>query len=364
MSKLILTDLVNLQNETTAVTQINSNNAATVAAFDNTLSRDGTTPNTMMSNLDMNSYQVLNLPPPTNGASPVRLEDVATLSGGTFTVNTLPVGGSTNAILKKNSGTNYDAGWSLTPTGLTSIGVDTVNATTVNASNVVTTDINTNLTLPTGPDALIGAASTNTLTNKTYDTAGTGNVFKINGTGISAISGTGSAVLATSPILTTPAIIGNVAGTSPSVGNVGEHISSFITPGSAVTVPLANSGVAFNLTSLALTAGDWDLEAIVYISPLVGACVFDNMLISISAISGTQNTVVGSFSGSQGLAGTAFNAAAIYPFANGANFSVATIPAVHIGIAGTITYYLVVTPTFTGGTSLAVYGGFRGRRIS
>lgn len=50
------------------------------------------------------------------------------------------------------------------------------------------------------------ASSTNTLTNKTFDTAGTGNVFKINSTQISAITGTGSAVLAISPTFTgTPA---------------------------------------------------------------------------------------------------------------------------------------------------------------
>lgn len=40
----------------------------------------------------------------------------------------------------------------------------------------------------------IGAATTNTLTNKAYDTAGTGNTFKVNGTTINAVSGTGSTV--------------------------------------------------------------------------------------------------------------------------------------------------------------------------
>lgn len=52
----------------------------------------------------------------------------------------------------------------------------------------------------------VGTDLTQTLTNKTYDTAGTGNVFKINGTQVSAITGTGSAVLATSPTLSTPNI--------------------------------------------------------------------------------------------------------------------------------------------------------------
>lgn len=58
--KITLTNLVNLQNETTAVNAINANNAVIVAAFDNTLSRDGTSPNTMSASLDLNGNQLLN----------------------------------------------------------------------------------------------------------------------------------------------------------------------------------------------------------------------------------------------------------------------------------------------------------------
>jgi hypothetical protein len=58
------------------------------------------------------------------------------------------------------------------------------------------------LTLPAGPDTLTGNAATDTFTNKTYDTAGTGNVFKINGTQISSISGNTSKVATASGTLT------------------------------------------------------------------------------------------------------------------------------------------------------------------
>jgi hypothetical protein len=51
-------------------------------------------------------------------------------------------------------------------------------------------------------DNVVGDATTDAFTNKTFDTAGSGNVFKINGTAISAVTGTGSAVLANSPALT------------------------------------------------------------------------------------------------------------------------------------------------------------------
>lgn len=78
MSKVPLTNLVNLQNETTAVNAINANNAAITAGFQNTLSRDGTSPNQMNASLDMNSQQILNLPSPSTLNSPARLIDVVT----------------------------------------------------------------------------------------------------------------------------------------------------------------------------------------------------------------------------------------------------------------------------------------------
>lgn len=62
------------------------------------------------------------------------------------------------------------------------------------------------ITIQDATDTLVGRATTDTFTNKTYDTAGTGNVFKINGTAVSAVTGTGSVVLATSPTIVTPTI--------------------------------------------------------------------------------------------------------------------------------------------------------------
>lgn len=77
MSKLILTDLANLQNDATATSQINANSAAIEAAFDNTLSRDGTSPNSMAAAIDMNSHAILNLPAPTTDNEPLRKVDYA-----------------------------------------------------------------------------------------------------------------------------------------------------------------------------------------------------------------------------------------------------------------------------------------------
>lgn len=59
-------------NVLAAQTTINSNFAAVMTAMEKTLSRDGTTPNQMEADLDMNSNQILNLPLPVDDTEPVR----------------------------------------------------------------------------------------------------------------------------------------------------------------------------------------------------------------------------------------------------------------------------------------------------
>lgn len=60
-----LNDLTSLTNEPAAINTINNNNDAVVAAFTNTLSRDGSTPNNMEADLDMDGNQILNVADPT-----------------------------------------------------------------------------------------------------------------------------------------------------------------------------------------------------------------------------------------------------------------------------------------------------------
>jgi len=57
MGKLTLNDVVSGYTSTSA---INANNDLTEVALENTLSRDGTTPNSMAADLDMNGYAVIN----------------------------------------------------------------------------------------------------------------------------------------------------------------------------------------------------------------------------------------------------------------------------------------------------------------
>jgi hypothetical protein len=61
MAKLTLSNLANLSNEASAVTTINNNSDAIETAIENTLSRDGTSPNSMGADLDLNGYDLINV---------------------------------------------------------------------------------------------------------------------------------------------------------------------------------------------------------------------------------------------------------------------------------------------------------------
>ena len=60
MAKLTISDFSSLANETSFLNALNAAFTAVETAMENTLSRDGTTPNTMSANLDMNSNAIVN----------------------------------------------------------------------------------------------------------------------------------------------------------------------------------------------------------------------------------------------------------------------------------------------------------------
>lgn len=97
MAKITLNDVADLTNFTTAETTINNNNTAIEVAIENTLSRDGTTPNTMSANLDMNAHRILNLPAPSTINEPARLVDVVT--NPTITIPPTGTSGATVPLL-------------------------------------------------------------------------------------------------------------------------------------------------------------------------------------------------------------------------------------------------------------------------
>lgn len=224
MAKITLNNISPTNSVTTASATINSNNDSIEAASDNTLSRDGTSPNQMGADLDMNSNQILNLPIPVSSSSPLRLQDLSTFKGG-GTVTNIPSGGNTNDVLAKASNTNYDVHWS------------------VPASNVVAAGANI---------AIVGSnpATVSTIPNPNFVTSVTTPNLVLNGTSLTTKTGAGAVVLATDPTFPNGITVGANTG-SNTFNNV-----AIGTPASTATLNLG-SGKTINMNnSYTTTATD------------------------------------------------------------------------------------------------------------
>lgn len=108
MTKVTLNNVGSLIDATTAATTINNNSSTITTAFDNTLSRDGTAPNTMSAPIDMNGKNILNLPAATAAGEPVTFEvfEAALIGHGN-----VPLGGTTGQVLAKTSNTDFATAW-------------------------------------------------------------------------------------------------------------------------------------------------------------------------------------------------------------------------------------------------------------
>jgi hypothetical protein len=76
MAKVSITTLANLDNPVSAVAEINANFVAIQTAIEKQLSRDGTSPNSMSANMDMNGYRIINLPAPLASTDAARHGDL------------------------------------------------------------------------------------------------------------------------------------------------------------------------------------------------------------------------------------------------------------------------------------------------
>lgn len=107
MSKITLNSIGDLTQSSTAQTVINNNSTVVQTAFDNTLSRDGTSPNQMAASLDMNSNRILNLPTPISTVEPVSLGYLNGILAGNPLISGLVSGVPVSAAMQPvvNAGT-------------------------------------------------------------------------------------------------------------------------------------------------------------------------------------------------------------------------------------------------------------------
>ena len=172
------------------------------------------------------------------------------------------------------------------------------------------------------------------------------------GTGQTSSTGSGAVVLATSPTITTPGIVGVTDAGNATTGHVGEYLETILLVGSAVSL---TSLAAANVTSLALTAGDWDIWGTVWYDA-AGTTVASSFAGAINTVSATFPTVP--------AAGTSYQCWYFSPIAQasaGVEAGVVVSPA-RVTISGTTTYYLIARSGF-GTSTLTAYGKICARRV-
>lgn len=140
---------------------------------------------------------------------------------------------------------------------------------------------------------------------------------------------------------------------SASAGNLGEYIESVIVTGSAVS---PGTGSAANVTSISLTAGDWDVRAIGnYKGGATTTVAF--AFLSISTTTGVLDTTPGRYFGAP-VSGTA---STLFAGGGGNEFAI-SIPPYRFSLAGTTTIFLVTQQSYATST-MSTYGILSARRI-
>lgn len=174
----------------------------------------------------------------------------------------------------------------------------------------------------------------------------------INGTSVGATTastGRFTTVTATGAITpsSTSGIVGTTTNDNANAGSFGEYIQSEIASGSAVST---TTNTAVNVTSISLTAGDWDVWGNVFMVNgsgttslyIIGAISTTSATLPTAPNGGGYNQVSGSIGSTGGQCSGVFRK--------------------RLSLSATTTVYLISYSNFSGGTQTA-YGGIYARRV-
>jgi hypothetical protein len=151
-------------------------------------------------------------------------------------------------------------------------------------------------------------------------------------------------------------LVGVTDGSSAAAGNVGEYISSIIPFGSGISL---TTGTATQITSVTLSAGDWDLDGEMFFG-------FPNTRTTTFYVGWLAPTNSTTFPGTS-VPGDGYDYGQILP-GSGATGSTSTEPytinGLHtrVNITSPTTYYLMGYINFSPAGSMTGYGAIRARR--
>ncbi|WP_157661683.1 hypothetical protein [Burkholderia ubonensis] len=174
--------------------------------------------------------------------------------------------------------------------------------------------------------------------------AGTTGQVLIGSTGADPSFGTSVSGLTFTSAITpqsTGGIVGTTAADNANAGSVGEY-----QPASTTGTSLTNNTNA-NVTSISLTAGDWEVSGVVVFNPAGGTTV-NNLVAGVSTTSATF-----------GAAGTFSNLACSFTTGSIQRFMA---PTVRVNVSTTMTVYLVAQAGF-GASTMTADGYLRARRV-
>lgn len=166
--------------------------------------------------------------------------------------------------------------------------------------------------------------------------------------GVSSFNARAGAVVPVQGDYPTSLIPGTTTNNSATAGNIGEYIITEVGSGAAVSL---STGVAADIATLSLTAGDWEVSGNVVYVP-AATTSYTLAYHSISATSATQD----------GGTANGFHLHRRAAFVPVAFFSIGNVGPVRKSLSGTTTVYLVAQATFTVST-MAAYGCIRARRV-